>query len=35
MDEAIRNGQESGVIFKTKERYECVIVEGDLVKIKK
>lgn len=56
MDEAIRNGQETGIdgdllvntrierkteykekgnIFKTKERYECVVVKGDLVKIKK
>ena len=27
--------KEKGEFFKTKERYECVVVEGDLVKIKK
>jgi hypothetical protein len=26
--------KEKGEYFKTKERYECVVVEGDLVKIK-
>ncbi|MBV2129226.1 hypothetical protein [Arsukibacterium indicum] len=57
MDDAIRNGQQSGIdgdllvntrierkteykekgegFFKVRERYECVFVEGDLVKIKK
>jgi len=56
MDEAIRNGQATGIdgdllvntrierkteykekgnFFKTKERYECVVVAGDLVNIKK
>jgi len=56
MDEAIRNGQKTGIdgdllvnarierkteykekgqFFITKERYECVVVDGDLVKIKK
>ncbi|MEP1449064.1 MAG: hypothetical protein ABJK37_23375 [Paraglaciecola sp.] len=56
MDEAIRNGQKTGIdgdllvntrieriteykekgdFFKIKERYECLVVEGDLVKIKK
>lgn len=27
--------KETGKIFVTKQRYECVVVEGDLVKIKK
>lgn len=33
--ERITEYKTQGEFFKTKERYECLIVEGDLVKLKK